>query len=111
LGDYRWHAAATNPPLRAGAYPGELLHIDTPWLGRIDGVRQRIHDDPARAAGCADAGQEEIDAAIAVKAEYKYLHDKPYEDKKKVRVAGPFAVESLSPQRSRTGPSRWPTGG
>jgi adenine-specific DNA-methyltransferase len=26
-------------------------------------------------------------------------HDKPYEDKKKVRVAGPFTVESLSPHR------------
>ncbi len=27
------------------------------------------------------------------------LYDKPYEDKKKVRVAGPFTVESLSPHR------------
>ena len=30
---------------------------------------------------------------------YEYLYDKPYEDKKKVRVAGPFTVESLSPHR------------
>ncbi len=45
------------------------------------------------------AQQREIDASIAAKAEYKYLYDKPYEDNKKVRVAGPFTVESLSPHR------------
>ena len=45
------------------------------------------------------ARQNEIDASIAAKAEYEYLYDKPYEDKKKVRVAGPFTVESLSPHR------------
>ena len=41
--------------------------------------------------------QREIDASIAASADYEYLYDKPYEDKKKVRVAGPFTVESLSP--------------
>ena len=45
------------------------------------------------------ARQKEIDASIAAKAEVEYLYDKPYEDKKKVRVAGPFTVESLSPHR------------
>lgn len=45
------------------------------------------------------ARQKEIDASIAAKAEYEYLYDKPYEDRKKVRVAGPFTVESLSPHR------------
>jgi len=43
--------------------------------------------------------QKEIDASIAAKADFEYLYDKPYEDKKKVRVAGPFTVESLSPHR------------
>ena len=43
--------------------------------------------------------QKEIDASIAAKADYEYLYDKPYEDNKKVRVAGPFTVESLSPHR------------
>lgn len=43
--------------------------------------------------------QREIDKSIAAKAEFEYLYDKPYEDKKKVRVAGPFTVESLSPHR------------
>jgi adenine-specific DNA-methyltransferase len=45
------------------------------------------------------ARQKEIDASIAAKAEFEKLFDKPYEDKKKVRVAGPFTVESLSPHR------------
>ena len=44
--------------------------------------------------------QKEIDASIAAKAEQEFLYDKPYEDKKKVRVAGPFTVESLSPHRT-----------
>jgi adenine-specific DNA-methyltransferase len=43
--------------------------------------------------------QREIDASIAAKAEFEYLYDRPYEDRKKVRVAGPFTVESLSPHR------------
>lgn len=46
--------------------------------------------------------QQEIDASIAAKAEFEYLYDKPYEDKKKVRVAGPFTVESLTPHRTLT---------
>ena len=45
------------------------------------------------------ARQKEIDASIAARAEYKYLYDKPHEDRSKVRVAGPFTVESLSPHR------------
>jgi adenine-specific DNA-methyltransferase len=55
------------------------LHADW-WQGRI-------------------ARQQEIDKSISAKAEFEYLYDKPYEDKKKVRVAGPFTVESLSPHR------------
>jgi len=41
----------------------------------------------------------EIDAAIARHADTETLYDQPYEDKKTVRVAGPFTVESLSPHR------------
>jgi adenine-specific DNA-methyltransferase len=48
------------------------------------------------------ARQKEIDASIAAKADTKYLYDKPYDDNKKVRVAGPFTVESLSPHRALT---------
>lgn len=43
--------------------------------------------------------QKEIDASIARAADVELLYDRPYEDKTKVRVAGPFTVESLSPHR------------
>ncbi|MEX2374046.1 MAG: site-specific DNA-methyltransferase [Dehalococcoidia bacterium] len=43
---------------------------------------------------------EEIDAAIKRHADFQVLYDRPYEDKSRVRVAGPFTVESLSPHRS-----------
>lgn len=43
--------------------------------------------------------QKEIDASIAAKAEFEYLYDRPYADDARVRVAGPFTVESLSPHR------------
>ncbi|MYC74029.1 MAG: site-specific DNA-methyltransferase [Gemmatimonadetes bacterium] len=63
------------------AWPEEVRRIHADWW------EQRI------------ARQKEIDASIAAKADYEYLYDKPYEDNKKVRVAGPFTVESLSPHR------------
>ena len=43
--------------------------------------------------------REEIDAAIARYADSETLFDQPYEDKKRLRVSGPFTVESLSPHR------------
>ena len=46
------------------------------------------------------ARQKEIDASIAAKADHEYLYDKPYSDNGRIRVAGPFTVESLSPHRS-----------
>ena len=45
------------------------------------------------------ARQREVDSSIAAKADFEYLYDMPYTDNRKVRVAGPFTVESLSPHR------------
>jgi adenine-specific DNA-methyltransferase len=59
--------------------PAKKLHADW-WQARI-------------------ARQKEIDASIAAKADFETLYDRPYENKKCVRVAGPFTVESLSPHR------------
>jgi adenine-specific DNA-methyltransferase len=64
---------------KAWSEPAKKLHADW-WAART-------------------ARQKEIDASIAAKAESEYLYDKPYTDNKKVRVAGPFTVESLSPHR------------
>ena len=63
------------------AWPKEVKRLHATWW------EQRI------------ARQQEVDASIAAKADYEYLYDKPYEDKNKVRVAGPFTVDSLSPHR------------
>jgi adenine-specific DNA-methyltransferase len=46
--------------------------------------------------------RDEIDAAIKRHADFEVLYDRPYEDRNKVRVTGPFTVESLSPHRSLT---------
>jgi adenine-specific DNA-methyltransferase len=43
--------------------------------------------------------QKQIDASIARRAAPETLFDQPYEDPKRVRVTGPFTVESLSPHR------------
>ena len=45
------------------------------------------------------ARQKEIDTSIARRADIELLYDQPYEDPKRVRVTGPFTVESLSPHR------------
>lgn len=41
--------------------------------------------------------QKEIDASIARNAETEYLYDRPYENRKMARVAGPFTMESMCP--------------
>jgi adenine-specific DNA-methyltransferase len=63
-----------------------------PWPEPI----QQLH---ARWWEARVARQQEIDTSIAAKAQVEYLYDRPYVDSKKVRVAGPFTVESLSPHR------------
>jgi adenine-specific DNA-methyltransferase len=45
------------------------------------------------------ARQKKIDASIAAHADVEYLYDKACVDNARVRVAGPFTVESLSPHR------------
>ncbi|MBP9751197.1 MAG: site-specific DNA-methyltransferase, partial [Candidatus Peribacteraceae bacterium] len=66
-------------PVDSWPEPAAKLHSDW-WQARI-------------------ARQREIDASIAAKADFEYLYDRPYSDRKTVRVAGPFTVESLSPHR------------
>lgn len=72
---------STPPGLRPGTPPATIDGLHSAWW------RARI------------ARQREIDASIAARAEVEYLYDKPYTDPARVRVAGPFTVESLSPHR------------
>jgi len=65
---------------------------DVKWSG----AAKKLHADWWQAL---IARQQEIDKSIAARAEFESLYDKPYEDKRTVRVAGPFTVESLSPHR------------
>ena len=44
--------------------------------------------------------QKEIDESIAKNADLELLYDRPYQDNKRIRVTGPFTVESLSPHRT-----------
>jgi adenine-specific DNA-methyltransferase len=46
--------------------------------------------------------QKEIDVSIARRADTEFLYDQPYEEPRRIRVAGPFTVESLSPHRVLT---------
>lgn len=78
---------------------GKFLTLDTlpavpgdPWPEDV----AKIH---ARWWEARIARQTEIDKAIAEAADSEFLYDRPYPDTSKVRVAGPFTVESLSPHR------------
>jgi len=46
------------------------------------------------------ARQAAMDASIAQRADTEFLYDQPVEDNKRIRVTGPFTVESLSPHRT-----------
>ncbi len=43
--------------------------------------------------------RRQIDAAISRHADTETLYDQPFDDTKRLRVCGPFSVESLSPHR------------
>lgn len=76
--------------------PGGLQQRDP---GSGAGVTEEVKALHQQWWGLRIARQREIDASIAAKADTEYLYDQPYEDKGRVRVAGPFTVESLSPHR------------
>src|SRR2546422_4406423 len=82
-----------NKELKKSWQEWEIPHeLDAKWSA----MATQLHADWWQAR---IARQKEIDASIAAKAEFEYLYDKPNEDKRVVRVAGPFTVESLSPHR------------
>ena len=56
--------------------------------------------------GIARACFEPASFLLARHADSELLDDQPYEDKARVRVAGPFTVESLAPHRTIAQPER-----
>jgi adenine-specific DNA-methyltransferase len=110
--------------LRAIANNADLSTITTRWQSQLDALRTRLNSLleqsweewqvpsyaettwPQEAQGLHEEWwhirmerQREIDEAISRHSETEILYDKPYEDHKRVRVAGPFTIESLSPHR------------
>ena len=106
--------------LKSIANNTEIDAIWDEWTPRMDEIRSKLGEfeewevprEGTDAAEKCDAAllaewwklrrerQAAIDKSIAAKAEYEYLYDKPYADNSKVRVAGPFTIESLSPYRN-----------
>jgi adenine-specific DNA-methyltransferase len=72
--------------IRRGFVYKRVPHVTLQAIANNSGIEDRMtHDD--------------VKAAISRRTEGELLYDKPYEDNKRVRVAGPFTVESLSPHR------------
>lgn len=65
---------------------------DETWSSNVKGLHRAWWEQRI-------ARQKKIDDSIAKSADVEFLYDQPYEDKSRVRVAGPFTVESLSPHR------------
>ncbi len=86
----------TDTPLPPAQTPADIRHGFV--YERVQHITLKsIANNPDIKSGI---GHEKIAAMIRRHAEYELLYDKPYEDSRKVRVAGPFTVESLSPHRS-----------
>jgi adenine-specific DNA-methyltransferase len=110
--------------LKSIANNEEIDEIHARWQEELEPLRAEINrlagktfeewelprePDPAWPAATGEAlarwwalrrkRQQEIDASIARRADQDLLYDQSYEDPKRVRVAGPFTVESLSPHR------------
>ena len=104
--DIRFDADAVDTTLPSGEVvaTNALLEWEIP-RDTPDDWPEAVADPLARFWEARIALQREIDASIAAHADFEPLYDKPYEDKSKVRVAGPFTVESLTPHRIvETGP-------
>ena len=77
---------ATESDIRKGFLYKRVPHITLKSIANNPDIREGMT-------------HQQIDAAIARHADTETLYDQPYEDNKKMRVCGPFSVESLSPQR------------
>ena len=82
-------ARATGDDIRKGFVYKRVPHV----------TLKSIANNPEIKEGLTRA---QIDAAIARHADTETLFDKPYEDKARLRVTGPFTFESLSPHRRLT---------
>lgn len=89
--------APTSSDVRKGFVYERVPHVTLKSIANNPDIREGM-------------SREQIDAAITRHAETELLYDRPYEDKKRVRVAGPFTVESLSPHRAVAFETQRPAG-
>jgi adenine-specific DNA-methyltransferase len=78
---------ATGSDVRKGFIYERVPHIKLESIARNPDIRPYMSRD-------------EVDVAIKRHAETEVLYDRPYEEGRKIRVAGRFTVESLSPHRT-----------
>lgn len=86
-------SAETRADVRKGFVYKRVPHVTLKSIANNPDIREGM-------------SRQEIDAAIARHADTELLYDQPYEDKSRVRVAGPFTVESLAPHRTVAQPER-----
>jgi adenine-specific DNA-methyltransferase len=79
--------AATAGSLRSGFVYAKVPHVT---LGSIT-------SNPDVGLGMS---KENLDSAIRRHADFEYLYDQPAVDNSRIRVSGPFTVETLAPHRS-----------
>lgn len=84
---YSYYHLVDESSLRQGFQFAPVQHITLKSIANNPDIREGM-------------SREEIDTAIKKHADFELLYDQPLEDKSRVRVAGPFTVESLSPHRS-----------
>ena len=134
LGDIRQgfvYERAPHVTLKSIADNAEIDIIWESWQAQLERLREELSrltgeaweewqvpretspgwSDATRAAHAAwwdaRAGrQKEIDASIARRADVELLYDRPHTDSNRIRVSGPFTVESLSPHRVVLAPTR-----
>jgi adenine-specific DNA-methyltransferase len=77
----------SSPDIRQGFVYKRVPHVTLKSIANNPDIREGMT-------------RADIDAAIARHADTETLYDQPYQDNKRVRVSGPFTVESLSPHRT-----------
>ncbi|MGH3813247.1 MAG: site-specific DNA-methyltransferase [Pseudonocardiaceae bacterium] len=87
LSGHRQPTTPTTDDVRKGFVYQRVPHITLKSIANNPDIREGM-------------SREEIDAAIARHADTELLYDRPYEDTRKIRVAGRFTVESVSPHRT-----------
>ena len=110
---YPYYLLADSP--EGAAKEEELTGLPQPRDGYATDVRQGFVSKRAPRVSLASIAnnpdifegmsREEMDQAILRHADTELLVDQPFEDNKRVRVSGPFTVESLSPHRNLEAPT------